>query len=496
MSNSEVIDVPYGNFSYDGVMVTVEFIKGGSTEIQLQEEMIPEYERLKFYKMGRQDVKVTYRNKFETTMPINVVYNKFNDVYALQGYECVYDGLPHSVTLNHALPEGATITYPYGNIFSNAGTYEIIGILSKKGYESKTLTATLSILQAERDVSGVVFEDATLVYNGEMRTIEATNIPEGLEVSYEYRNYSTNTKVNKVVNAGKYRVIAHFTDENPNYKRIPDKEAILTIEKADYDMSGVEFEDVTREFDGKHYDASITNASALPAGVSVSYKYYDSDNKEVTNNAKAGTYTMVASFTSSDVVNYKPITPMSATLTVAKRVIKISDKITFESKTVNFDENVSHSIFVTGDLPNSVSVTYENNGQTYVGEYLITAKFSAVNENETVDVPEMTAYLVINRVRRSVRVFNDATEEYDLEFSSGNIVVEKPNVEIVGYEVDVFNVVSVQFYNPANSELVEIDDLVNGSTYEYSVTFEYKDEKIRNSVILSAETGLFVYIEA
>ena len=245
MSSSEVIDVPYGNFSYDGVMVTIDFIKGGSTEIQLNEDMIPEYERLKFYKMGKQDVKVTYRNKFETTMPINVVYNKFNDVYELVGYECVYDGLPHSVTLNHELPEGATITYPYGNVFSNAGTYEIIGILSKKGYESKTLTATLSILQAERDVSGVVFEDATVVYNGEMRTIEATNIPQGIEVSYEYRNYSTNTKVNKVVNAGKYRVIAHFADENPNYKKIPDKEAILTIEKADYDMSGVEFKDLS-----------------------------------------------------------------------------------------------------------------------------------------------------------------------------------------------------------------------------------------------------------
>lgn len=237
MTNEERIDVPYGNFSYDGITVTVDYDNGGSTEISLVEDMIPEIERLKFFKMGNQDVEVVFRKKYSTTMKINVVLNKFNDIYALEDYECVYDGLPHAVKLNHELPEGATITYPYGNVFTNAGEYDIVGVISKKGYESKTLTATLSILQAERDVSGIAFEDSTVVYNGEMRTIEATGVPSDIDVTYDYRNYNTGTKINKVVNAGKYKVIAHFTQDNANYKTIPDKEAILTIEKANYDMS-------------------------------------------------------------------------------------------------------------------------------------------------------------------------------------------------------------------------------------------------------------------
>lgn len=496
MSNEEVISVPYGNFSYDDIMVTVDFDNGGSTEIPLAEDMIPEVERLKFFKMGNQDVQVTYRKKYSTIMKIDVVLNKFNDIYALEGYECVYDGLPHTVKLNHELPEGATISYPYGNVFSNAGTYEIVGVISKKGYESKTLTATLTILQAERDVSGIVFEDKTVIYNGEMKTIEATNIPEGIEVTYDYRNYSTNTKVNKVVNAGKYRVIAHFSEENANYKKIPDREAILTIEKADYDMSKIELKNVTKEYDGNEYSASITNVNLLPTGVTVKYKYLNEEGTQVNSNAKAGKYTIVAEFVGGDSLNYNPIEPLTATLHVSKRVIKISDKISFESKTVNFDENTYYSLYIEGDLPSTVEVSYENNGQHYVGEYLITAKFTAKNENEAVDVEELIAYLVINRVRRSVKVYNETTEQYDLEFSASNIKVEKPNVIISGYNTNVYKLVSVKFYIPSNGEMVEPADLVSGTRYEYLISFAYIDEKLASSIILSDESGVFEYIEA
>ena len=495
MSSDEVVSVPYGNFSYEGINVTVEYVNGNTTEIPLTEEMIPEYERLKFYKMGEQDVSVVFRNKYETTMKINVILNRFNDVYQLNGYECVYDGLPHSVTLNHELPEGATVTYPYGNVFTNAGTYEVTAVLSKRGYESKTLSTTLTILQAEKDVSGVVFEDATLVYNGEMRTIEATNVPEGIEVSYEYRNFDTSTKVNKIVNVGKYRVIAHFTDENVNYKKIPDKEAILTITKADYDMSNIQLKDVTREYDGEEYNASITNANLLPAGVSVSYKYLNENDEPVASNAKAGKYTIVAEFKRGDELNYNPIEPLRATLTVTKQIIKISNKVTFESKTVNFDE-APQSLFISGTLPSGVSVEYENNGQIYVGEYIITAKFTADNPNYAVDVEEMIAYLVINRVRRSVKMLDPLTGEYTLDFSSDNIIINGTEATVIDYDPTVFRLASVKFFDPLTSEIVQVKDMVDGTLYEYIVNFEYIDENLANSIILSAESGLFTYIEA
>lgn len=495
IENKEVIDVPYGNFSYEGINVVVDFKNGTNKAIPLEEEMISPVERTKFFKMGSQEVEVVFRDKYKTTMPINVILNKFKDTYALNGYECTYDGLPHMVNLNYELPEGATITYPYGNVFTNAGTYEVVGVMSKKGYESKTLNTTLTIHKANRDADGIVFEDATLVYNGEMRTITATNIPEGVEVTYDTYDSIHDIRINKVVNAGQYKIVAHFTDTSANYNKIPDKEAILTILKADYDLSAIKLENHTKEFDGQVYAAQILNASELPQGISVNYRYLDEEGHQVMSNAPVGKYTIVADFIGGDINNYNPIESLTATLTVSKRVVKISDKVSLESKTVNFDGNV-HSLAITGTLPTNVQVSYENNDQKFAGEYEVIAKFEATNPNEAVDVEEISSYLIINKVRRSVMVYNDITEEYDKAFSANNIAVTAGNVSITGYDETVFKVVSYSFHSIENNEQVDPADFVNGTTYAYVIKFEYLDEGYNNSVILSDESDNFTYIEA
>ena len=495
MENEEVIDVPYGNFSYEGINIVVDFKNGTNKAIPLEEEMVSPIERTKFFKMGNQDVEVVFRNKYKTSMPINVILNKFKDTYALNGYECTYDGLPHIVTLNHELPEGATIVYPYGNIFTNAGTYEVVGVMSKKGYESKTLDTTLTIHKADRDASGIVFENATLVYNGEMRTITASNVPEGVEVTYDTYDSIHDIRINKVVNAGTYKIVAHFTDTSANYNKIPDKEAILTIVKADYDLSTIKLENHTKEFDGEEYAAQIVNASELPQGISVNYRYLDEEGNQVMSNAAVGKYTIVAEFIGGDINNYNPIEPITATLTVSKRVIKISDKIFLESKTVNFDENV-HSLAISGNLPNNVQVSYENNDQKFAGEYEVIARFEAINPNETVDVDEISSYLIINKVRRSVMVYNDLTDEYDKEFSAENIVVEGGNVSITGFDETVFKVQSISFHKVEDNEQVNPANFVSGTTYAYIIRFEYLDDNYNNSVILSEESDNFTYIEA
>ena len=495
IENKEVIDVPYGNFSYEGINVVVDFKNGTNKAIPLEEEMISPVERTKFFKMGNQEVEVVFRDKYKTTMPINVILNKFKDTYALNGYECTYDGLPHMVNLNYELPEGATITYPYGIVFTNAGTYEVVGVMSKKGYESKTLNATLTIHKANRDADGIVFEDATLVYNGEMRTIIATNIPEGVEVTYDTYDSIHDIRINKVVNAGQYKIVAHFTDTSANYNKIPDKEAILTILKADYDLSAIKLENHTKEFDGQVYAAQILNASELPQGISVNYRYLDEEGHQVMSNAPVGKYTIVADFIGGDINNYNPIESLTATLTVSKRVVKISDKVSLESKTVNFDGNV-HSLAITGTLPTNVQVSYENNDQKFAGEYEVIAKFEATNPNEAVDVEEISSYLIINKVRRSVMVYNDATEEYDKEFSSENIIVKDGSVSIVGYDETVFRVIYIAFHSMEDNEVVNPADFVNGTTYAYVIKFEYLDEGYNNSVILSDESDNFTYIEA
>ena len=505
MASAEVIDVPCGNFSYEGINVGVDFADGSVKEIPLSEEMISEVERLKFFKVGKQDVNVGYRSKYFTKMPINVVLNQFKNNYELIGYECVYDGLPHYVSLNEELPEGATITYPYGNMFTNAGSYEIVGVISMDGYESKTLTTTLTIHQAEKDASGIVFEDTTLVYNGEIRTIEATGVPEGVAVTYEAFEYDRDIRINKVVNAGKYRIVAHFTDTSPNYKKIPDKEAILTIQKADYDVSTIALNNVERVYDGSTYDAKIEHESDLPMGVTPKYSYLNEQGEKVASNAAAGTYTIVCDFVGGDINNYNDIPSLQATLTVKPRTINVSDAVTFESKVVNFDEK-EQSLAISGTLPQGVEVTYQNNNKVYAGEYEVKAKFSATNPNEIVDKDEMTAYLVINQIRRAVQVYNEETEAYDKPFSAENIAVKDGNFVVSGFDPSMFGVKSISVYALKNykkgdvdvkvGDKVDVDLLVDGDTYQYVVVFEYVGDYIpmSDSVILSNESDNFTYV--
>ena len=83
--------------------------------------------------------------------------------------------------------------------------------------------------------------------------------------------------------------------------------AVLTIEKATYDMAGVTFEDLTTTYDGA--EKSVLLSGELPQGLTVTYQ----------NNAAtdAGTYEATASF-AGDEQNFHPVDSMTAVLTIEK----------------------------------------------------------------------------------------------------------------------------------------------------------------------------------
>jgi hypothetical protein len=84
------------------------------------------------------------------------------------------------------------------------------------------MTATLVINKATYNMSDVVFADKAVTYNGSAFSIEATNLPTGVSVSYEG---------NDKTNAGTYTVVAKFTGD-ANYNAIPDMAATLTVKKS------------------------------------------------------------------------------------------------------------------------------------------------------------------------------------------------------------------------------------------------------------------------
>lgn len=86
--------------------------------------------------------------------------------------------------------------------------------------------------------------------------------------------------------------------------------ATADIAKIDYDMSGVTFSDRVYKFTRKGIAPKISGD--LPAGVSVVY--------DVTELKEVGEYTVTAHFISEDTVNYNPISPFTARLTVKRNL--------------------------------------------------------------------------------------------------------------------------------------------------------------------------------
>ena len=493
MKDDTVYEMVAGEFSYDGKILVVEYANGEKNEVALTEAMIPEAERLKFFKMGEQEVKVVYGDRFVTSFKIKVERHKFEDIYELVGYTCTYDGNPHRVEFNNELPEGAVADFIYGNTFTNAGTYNVVAVITKEGYVSKTLSTELVIEKATYDTSELIFEDKTVTYDSEAKTIEAENVPEGVNVRYD--TYIGNIRITNAVNSGTYRVIAHFDNTNSNYNNVPDKQATLTIQKANYDMSQVYLNNVVKTYDGNNYIPSLGSESVLPSGVSVSFECKDKDGNVVTSNANAGEYDIVAHFASNS-ANHNSIPDMNAKLVVQKRTIEFLDDIIFDDKTYNYDRQ-QHSLTVVGALPEGVNLTYENNDQIDVGVYEVIAKFEATNPNEDVDVDELTSYLTINSITESVLINGHRISEADLRYDVTNYTIS-----LLGLDTDVYYLKDISFYYvDGNGQQVKIEwgnedyKLEDRKAYTFSISFGFVDERDDKNVSLLPSTGTFTHTD-
>ena len=261
------------------------------------------------------------------------------------------------------------------NSAKTPGTYTFT-IIPKDGsiFEGEK-EVTFTIEKGNYDMSAVVFEDMTVDYNGTEQSILATNLPTGVTATYEG---------NGQINAGVYTVTAKFTsnaDDAQYYNPIANMTATLTINKATYDMSGISMAGKTVTYDGNKYSLAIEGT--LPDGVDVSY-----DNNDKTD---AGVYNVTANFTGN--VNYNDIAPIRATLTIEKATYDM-DEVVFADKTVTYNGS-TFSIEAT-NLPSGVTASYENNGKTNAGEYVVTAIFTG-NANYN-DIANKTATLTIEQV--------------------------------------------------------------------------------------------------
>ena len=232
-----------------------------------------------------------------------------------------YSGEAHGISVEGDLPEGLNVEYTVekegyraekGNSATNAGDYTITAYFTGDSANYNAVsprTATLTVVPAAADVSAVRFEDKTVKYDQDFHGIYFEgDLPSFVDYSYGD---------NAFIDAGEYTVVLHlFTSDSVNYAPIPDMTAKLTIEKADYDMSDVRFNDLVAEYDGTQKEAVIRGN--LPGKVDVRYE----------NNAQteAGTYVAKAVFETSD-PNYNAPEEMTANIVIKKALAKMDEAV-------------------------------------------------------------------------------------------------------------------------------------------------------------------------
>ena len=255
---------------------------------------------------------------------IESTYKDFENVF-FDSKTLIYDGESHILDEVRGAPEGTQITYTGRETHVDAGTYTASALLTKEGYNDKTLTATLTINEASFD--NITFSDGTFNYDGQVHSIYVSGAPSFANVTY------TN---NEKTDVGTYIVTA--TIKATNYETMI-KTATLTI--TGKQITGVTLEDKEFQYDGKSHSLDVMGE--IPLGVSVTYS----------NNGKtnSGSYTVTAKLSGA---GYETLI-LTATLTITP--IELVDSGYFASRAYIYDGQ-DHSIYVD-NAPLGTTVTYK-----------------------------------------------------------------------------------------------------------------------------------------
>lgn len=278
----------------------------------------------------------------ELTAELTIVKADLSGILSLEDASFVYDGDAKSLAVSGDIPTGVTVSYT-GNGQTTAGVYEVTASISGGvNYEDLELSATLTTGKAA--ISGVTLEDGTFGYDGTSKSLAISGtLPEGTSVSYVN---------NDQVELGEYEVTATISG-GLNYHDLV-LTATLTITEGT--MPGISFSDGYFVYDGT--EKSIYISGVLPEGSTVSYA----------NNGQteAGSYVVTATISGNGL--YTDLV-LNATLTIAKAPL---DAISFEDGTFVYDGETK-SLLVSGPLPSSVTVSYQNNGKVNAGTYTVIA---------------------------------------------------------------------------------------------------------------------------
>ena len=173
-------------------------------------------------------------------------------------------------------------------------------------------------------------------------------------------------------------------------------------------------------------DFTVTGAD----GVEFTYAYKTAGGELISGlPTNAGEYTVSAYALNAE----KQFLSAELNITVAKATYDMSN-ISFADDSVPYNGE-EQSLAISGDLPAGVTVTYDGNGNTNVGEYTVKAKFAVSDANYN-EIDDMTAKLTITKADYDMSgiTFADDSVPYNGEEQSLAISGDLPAGVTVTYE--------------------------------------------------------------
>ena len=277
----------------------------------------------------------------------------------------VYDG-----TEKIGVDENAAYTL-VGNVATNADGYLATATLNNKAAsvwadgtaddrEIPWRIATKGI-----DFSGVAFADASWKFDGKSKSINASGVPAGVEVTYDGNN---RTEV------GEYTVTAWFKSSSTG-NLLTNMTATLTIEALSVGVPSA--------VAGLVYDGTAKT------GVVEGVGYTLAENVATA----AGDYVATATLDAGYVWSDNTTGPKEISWSIARATYDMGD-VLFEDGTFEFD-GTNLYLAVEGDIPDGVDVYYLYNGKSGVGSYTVIARFTASDAVNYEPIPDLAATLTI-----------------------------------------------------------------------------------------------------
>lgn len=344
-----------------------------------------------------------------------------------------YDKEAHSLTIAGELPAGVTVSYTYNgqavSSVSNYGEYTVKATLAGTGYNTLTLTATLTI--EAKDITGATFNGDEVTYDGSEHTIDnIVGLPDGVEV--------ISITGNKGTDAGTYDATAEVW--GVGYKPAT-LTATLIINKATISQANLTFENSTVEYDAKQH--SIVVVGNTPTGVTITYFY---DGEEATSIAYPGEHEVLAVLSGK---NHNELT-LTATLTITSHEEMLYSAVygSYVYFQNSLDGNRLYRATGTGSslakVSNDVATYFTSNGTSlyFYSASLFTQTIKALSTGTSGTKLET--------------VFNPGRATYLASDSNGNIYYAKANLVDSKNENGIYKVNVDSKTNSSDTDEIEM----------------------------------------